>query len=235
MLKISNPYYFMKKFIITFAAILTLSFSVVPGQTSAETPLAATETSTIIQPEAVDDLGSEPGLEESQDVVDESLLGMFGINWKAFIAQLLNFSIVLFVLWKWVFKPVSKGLSDRTTKIEASLAEAERINKDRQTFESWKQSEISDVRIEASHIITAAKQEAEIVKQDIITKAKTEQENMAQDTRNKLLQEKEAILREARNEITELIINATETILQQKIDPAKDKEIIKAALKKAGA
>ncbi len=86
---------------------------------------------------------------------------LFGLNWKLFLAQLINFSVVLFVLWKWVFRPVAKGLADRTTKIENSLAEAERIAAERETFDSWKDKEMAQVRQEANQIIVEAKAAAE--------------------------------------------------------------------------
>ncbi|MBL8031980.1 MAG: hypothetical protein JNK33_06710, partial [Candidatus Doudnabacteria bacterium] len=52
-------------------------------------------------------------------------LGSLGLNAKLFIAQLVNFSIIFFVLWRWVFKPITRHLQERTTRIEQSLQDAE--------------------------------------------------------------------------------------------------------------
>jgi len=59
---------------------------------------------------------------------ETGLLGTFGLNWKLFLAQLINFSVIVFVLTKWVYRPLIKTMDARRLKIEegvknASLAE----------------------------------------------------------------------------------------------------------------
>ncbi len=165
--------------------------------------------------------------------LDPGLLGMFGIDWKLFIAQLINFGIVLLVLWKWVFKPVTSGLSERTAKIEGSLKEAEQIIKDRGDFEGWKQEEIAKVRMEASAIVTEAKQQAEVLKTDTVKSTIEEQNKIIQQTQKQLEQEKASMLNSAKAELSEIVIQATSTILKEKIDEKKDQQLIDGALKEA--
>jgi F-type H+-transporting ATPase subunit b len=176
---------------------------------------------------------AEAVAEGAKAEADTGVLGMFGLNWKLFLAQLVNFGIVLFVLWKWVFKPVTKGLSDRTAKIEGSLQEAERIAKDRETFESWKQGEISTVRTEASAIITQAKQAAETLKAETLKITTEEQARLIEQTKERMAQEKTAMIESAKSELADIVVQATSTILKAKIDPAKDKQLIADALKQA--
>ncbi len=164
---------------------------------------------------------------------DTGIVGMFGLDWKLFLAQLINFGIILFVLWKWVFGPVTKGLSDRTAKIEGSLAEAQRITEERETFDTWKQGEIGKVRAEATAIISEAKQSAEKLKTDTVAQTKDEQNKIIASTQVKLEQEKQAMLESAKNELADLVVSATESILKQKLDPKKDATLIDQALKEA--
>lgn len=161
------------------------------------------------------------------------VIGMFGLNWKLFLAQLINFGIVIFVLWKWVFKPVTSGLSDRTKKIEDSLQDAEKIAKDRETFESWKQGEMGQVRTEASAIITQAKQEAENLKVTTLKTTAEEQQRLIEQAQKRLEQEKASMLDSAKAELADIVVQATSIILKEKINPAKDKELINDALKRA--
>ena len=164
---------------------------------------------------------------------DTGIVGMFGLNWKLFLAQLVNFGIILFVLWKWVFGPVTKGLSDRTEKIESSLADAEKIAKDRETFDTWKQGEIGTVRTEASAIITAAKLDAEALKQSTLEQTKADQAKLIASAQTKLEQEKQAMLESVKGELAELVVSATSAVLKQKLDPKKDGALIEEALKQA--
>ncbi len=177
--------------------------------------------------------------EETHDAVTEEehaeektgVLGTLGVNWKLLIAQLVNFGIVLFVLWKWVFGPVARGLENRTKKIEQSLADATTITQEKEEFKTWKTKEMSAARGEAALIVTEAKKEAEEAKNKILTEARSEQEKIMEQAKVQLESEKDKALSEIKGEIATLVVAATQKILQEKLDPTKDKELIKQSLK----
>src|SRR5262245_13672557 len=52
-------------------------------------------------------------------------LGALGVEWNLFVAQLVNFAIVFFVMWKYVYTPLMKTLDERTARIEKGLKDAE--------------------------------------------------------------------------------------------------------------
>src|ERR1035437_5787280 len=51
----------------------------------------------------------------------------FGISWPFFIAQVLNFSVVAFILWKFAFKPVLATLDERQRRIADGLKYADEM------------------------------------------------------------------------------------------------------------
>ncbi len=159
------------------------------------------------------------------------LAGMFGVSWKLFIAQLVNFSIVLFVLWKWVFTPVTRALQKRTKKIEDSLKTAEDIAKERNSFEKWKAVEMGKARTEAADIVTQAKTEAEVVRSELLAKAKSEQAALVADGKEKLEQEQVRIVKEAKGQLAELVVQATEKVLKEKLTDKKDVQLAEEALR----
>ncbi len=230
----------MKKLSSILLLSLLMSFALfnfsVLSVANAATPAAQTQKAeATTQPEigAEAEQDAQTPSEDHTKEPDPGIVGMFGLNWKLFLAQLVNFGIVLFVLWKWVFKPVTKGLSDRTEKIESSLVEAERIMKDRETFESWKQGEMGTVRTEASAIISAAKQTAEELKATTLKATTEEQTRLVEQTKERMAQEKTAMIESAKSELADIVVHATSTILKAKIDPTKDKALIDDALKQA--
>lgn len=162
---------------------------------------------------------------------DLGLLGTLGINWKLFLAQLINFGIVLFVLWKWVFKPVSSGLEARTAKIEKSLKDVSLLDQAKKEFEDWKQGAISVARSEAAQIVSDAKTEAMVVKKQVIDETKSEQEKLMTQAKSQLEQERAQTISEVKAEMADLVMSATQKILGQKLDTPKDKELIRQSLK----
>ncbi len=168
--------------------------------------------------------------EAGHAVAEPSVLGTLGVNWKLFLAQLVNFSLVLFVLWRWVFKPVSKKLTERSEKIATALKDAEDIEKEKLAFEEWKNKQIADAKNEAFQIITDAKKDAEAVKAEILKQAKIEQAKVVEMSKKEIHDEAEKSANKIKTEVATLVVSATEKILKEKLDPAKDKEILKKAI-----
>src|SRR3989344_1805866 len=116
-----------------------------------KTAHAATEAAA----EAAPAVGEAAAHAEKQGVLDT-----LGINWKLLIAQLVNFGIILVVLWKWVFTPVAKKLTERTERIEKAMKDASDTEKAKADYFQWKETEMTKVRSQAPAIITAAQSEA---------------------------------------------------------------------------
>lgn len=159
-----------------------------------------------------------------------SPVAVLGLNWQLFVAQLVNFAVILFILWKWVFTPVAKKLQERTDKIEKAMKDAASTEKEKLEFAVWKEEEMKKTRQEAGGIISQAQKDATTTKDDILRQAKEEQLKLAEQTRKQIEQEKNMALQSAKTELADLVTSATEKILRQKLDDKKDKELIKDSL-----
>lgn len=155
---------------------------------------------------------------------------MFGLNWKLFIAQLVNFAIVLFVLWKWVFTPLSKKMAERAARIEKSLKESDDIAKLHAQAEKDRQEAIRAARVEASAIIAKSEEAATKLKEDIIARAHESAKKVAEDSRRELATQREQLMADIRSEAAILVTAATEKILGEKLDAAADHKLIKRSL-----
>lgn len=84
-------------------------------------------------------------------------LQTLGIQWPKLIAQLINFAIVLFVLWKWAYKPVLQMLELRRTKIAESVANADKIKQELARTEQARQEILAKADSEANKLIEEAR------------------------------------------------------------------------------
>ncbi len=162
---------------------------------------------------------------------DDSVTALLGIDWKLFIAQLFNFAIVLIVLWRWVFKPLTTKLEQRSAKIEKSIKESQEIQDQLKGVEQYRKAEVEKIRGEANEIILKAQKTAEANKEEIIAEAKKSAERVLEQSKKELASEKSKLLIEVKEEAANLIVAATEKILREKLDPKKDAELIKESLK----
>lgn len=159
------------------------------------------------------------------------VLGTLGINWKLFLAQLVNFGIVLFIFWKWVVKPLGKTLTDRTEKIEQGLKNAEYTDSEKKKFEDWKIHEMKKVRTEADHVLRTTTDMANKIKQETIVEAQVQANKVLDQAKTSIESEKVQMLKEVKHEIATLVVAASEKILRTKLDPKKDQELINDSVK----
>ena len=161
----------------------------------------------------------------------QSLLGTLGINWKLFLAQLVNFGIVLFIFWKWVVGPIAKTLTDRQNRIESGLKNADLMDEEKKKFEIWKSSEMKKVRTEADHILRTTTDTANQMKQQTIVEAQKQAAKTVEQAKVSIESEKVQMMKEARQELATLVVAASEKILRNKLDSRKDHELISESMK----
>ena len=164
-------------------------------------------------------------------VQSTSPVAVLGLNLKLFIAQLVNFGIVLFILWKWVFTPVTAALQKRTEKIEASLKTAEKVTKDKEDFEKWKAEQMVNTRHEASVILSKAEEQANKAKDEILKQTHSEQQKAIEQAKKQIEMEKNQAMASAKSELADLVTMTTEKIIRQKMDKKGDEEMVKEMLK----
>ncbi|MBX4191784.1 MAG: F0F1 ATP synthase subunit B [Candidatus Doudnabacteria bacterium] len=159
------------------------------------------------------------------------VLGTLGINWKIFLAQLINFGIVLFVFWKWVVKPLGATLTARQERIEKGLKNTENTEVEKKKFEEWKIAEMKKVRNEADNILRTTTDTANKIKQETIFEAQQSANKLIDQAKSNIESEKHQMLKEVKQEIATLVVTASEKILRHKLDAKKDHELISESLK----
>jgi len=162
----------------------------------------------------------------------ESIIDVFQLDLKLFIAQIVNFAIVFSVLYFFILKPLLKTMADRSETIAKSLDNAKDIdNRLVQTQKEVSQI-VSDARKEASEIVAQAKKDSEAKRASIIEKAKEDVGQIINQEKAKIQQEKAEVLKEVKKEVAELVILALEKVVGNKFSSEHNKEMIKKIVEK---
>jgi len=156
----------------------------------------------------------------------ESLVSIFHIDGKLFLAQLINFAIIFFVLYKFAFKPIAKIMQERTTTIEKSLDDAKAVEKKLAETGVEQTRVLNEAKKDALAIVEKANQAAEVNKQKLIEKTKLEVAAIIAGEKVKIAQEKEESLKEMKQEIAGLVVLAVEKVIREKMTDDKDRELI---------
>lgn len=148
------------------------------------------------------------------------VLSDFGINLPGLLAQVLSFSIVAFVLWKFAFKPVLATLDERQKKISSGLDYADEMKAKLAAAAQESAAVIKQSQVEASRIIEDARKSAK----DFTDKQTQEATARANDILTKAQQalelEHKKMLADARAEIARLVVTTTERVLAKKLSDA---------------
>lgn len=166
----------------------------------------------------------------TEAVNEPTFIGTLGLNWKLFLAQLINFGIIFFILWRWVFRPISSALEARRQKIEKSVKQAEDVEKRVSEFEIGHQKRLVKSAAEAEEITKKADAMAEESKRQVLAATHVEGERMLVEAKAIIDSEKKKMLQEVREELATLTIMASEKILRSKLDAESDQKIITLAL-----
>ncbi len=155
----------------------------------------------------------------------------FGISVPFILAQILNFSVVAILLWKFAFKPVLATLDERQQKISAGLKYAEETQARLAAAQQESAGIIKAAHLEAQKAIDEARKAAK----EFGDKQQVETTQRAADLLAKAQQsielEHKKMLNEARGEIARLVVKTTEQVLAKKLSDADRASYNEAATK----
>jgi len=159
------------------------------------------------------------------------LLSALGLDPKILIAQLINFSVLLFVLWRYGYRPLLKFMEDRKSKIAKGVEDARLATVRLNEAEKNGKDTIIKAKKEALAIIEKAKLKAGLKQKEIITLAKEEIAKIIQVEKERIKHERVEVMTGVKNELADLVILALEKVLAEKIDATKDKLLITKVIK----
>src|SRR5439155_847496 len=118
--------------------------------------------------------------------------GNFLIPNGTFIAELIAFLIVLFVLWRYVVPPVSKAMSDRQAMIKAQLDEGREASERLKQAEADYRSAMEEARTTAATIRDQARADAAAIREEMLEQAVQERDRVLESGREQLQHERDA-------------------------------------------
>lgn len=159
------------------------------------------------------------------------ILKDFGVQPILLLAQIVNFAILLYLLKRFLYKPILKVLEERRQKVETSMKQAEEIQ-ERFDETTKKQEEILDKsRSDASKIIENAKEEAKTLAKTIQKEAKDATEATIKRAQEALELEKQKMISDAKNQIVGVVAAATEKVVAKTLKPQDKEQLVKEAIK----
>ena len=148
------------------------------------------------------------------------LLPEFGL----LIWTLLAFLIALFILGKYAWPTIIKGLKEREAGITDSLATAERVRAEMAQLKSENEALLLQAREERSVILKEARDIKDKIINEAKEQAKTAAEKIISDAQDAIERKKMASLIEVKNEIGVMVVGISEKILRRELQNRSEQE-----------
>lgn len=145
---------------------------------------------------------------------------------------IFNFLIFLGIILKFGTKPLVNGLRSREKSIQDAIEKAEQASKDAQEVLALSHEKIKSTQKEISEMLNQAKQQGDMLKTKAADEAEFVKKQKIDEAVKEINRSKEIAIKELRNEVAELVVIATEKILEEKLDKEKHYDLVKNYMKK---
>lgn len=151
---------------------------------------------------------------------------MFDLNLGLTVWTTLVFLTLLGILWKFAWGPVLAAAEARESGIRDKLDRAARQRDEAARLLAEHRERMADARRQAQALIGEAKEAGERARHEIEEKARSEGRALIESARESIEREKQAALESLRRESVDLALAAAARLMQERLDDAKDRELV---------
>lgn len=150
------------------------------------------------------------------------------------IFSIINFLILMFVLYKCCWKMVVRVMKERQQGIADSLDKAEAAKKEAEETHAMLKTEIDNARREASRIVDESRRAGELVRQDIIKEAHDAAEAITARAELEIERRQKAAVADLQNQVADMVINVTEKLLKENISSKQQLALVDKYIAEVG-
>jgi len=131
--------------------------------------------------------------------------------------MILTFSVVLYVLTKYAWKPIMNGIKQREKSIRDALLSADKAKAEMANLQADNEKYIAEARAERDKLI----KEARLMKDQIVEEAKTnaqlEAQKIMEAAKASINNEKKAAINEIKDQVAILSLQVAEKLIREKL------------------
>ncbi|MBI1886692.1 MAG: F0F1 ATP synthase subunit B [Chloroflexi bacterium] len=157
-------------------------------------------------------------------------LKALGINLPSLIAQIINFTLLLVVLYLLAYKPVLRLLDERRKRIQEGMEASEEAKRRLAETEQEVAKELEKARQEGQNLVAQAQQISARIQEEAREQARREQEQMLARARGDIDLARDSAIAELRREFADLTITAAERVIRQTLDRRAHSRLIEETL-----
>ncbi len=154
----------------------------------------------------------------------------FGVDVFKLGFQIVNFLILLFLLNRFLFKPVLKRIDERQSTLGKGLEDAAAAARDRELARAEREAALAEARRDSDALVQRAAKTAEAPSAEILATAKASADQLTARARDEIAAEKERALAEIRGEVANLALDAAGKLVGSEMDSPTQRRLVEQFL-----
>ncbi len=158
------------------------------------------------------------------------MLETLGIHFPSLAIYLVNFVLVLVLLYLFAYKPILKLMDERAERIRESLEAADLARQEAASSQEAIQEQITEARREGQRIMDQTRETADRFRTEEMDKARQEAEAFVERAKADIARERDTALQEVRASFGDLAITAAERVIRSSLDRTAHESLIAQVL-----
>ena len=153
-----------------------------------------------------------------------------GVHLPSLLVYLVNFLLVLGLLFAFAYKPILRLMDQRADRIRESLEASERAREEAATSQAAVEEQLVEARREAQRIMDQAREAAERYRAEEMERARAEAETFVARAQSDIQRERDAAIEEVRSNFSDLALTAAERVVRRSLDRQAHEDLITQVL-----
>jgi F-type H+-transporting ATPase subunit b len=153
-----------------------------------------------------------------------------GVHLPSLLIYLVNFLLVLGLLFLFAYKPILRLMDQRAERIRESLEASERAREEAASSQQAVEGQLVEARREAQRIMDLAREAAERFRSEEMDRARGEAETFVARAQSDIQRERDAAIEEVRANFSDLAITAAERVVRRSLDRQAHDDLISQVL-----
>ncbi len=160
---------------------------------------------------------------------------MLQINWSTLLLQILNFTVMAFVLWRFFFKPVVKILDERSQKVTSALEEAERKDQEATKMRDEYERRLTEAEEETMAMRQRAQEELARTKRQLLDETRQEIATIREKAETEIQEGRQQAVYQHRRELGRLVTTLSARMMRESAGEAYQKASIEQFISRLAA
>lgn len=152
-----------------------------------------------------------------------------------FIATIINLFIQMFLIKKFLFKPINDILEKRKNLADKTIREAREAKEEADSLKDQYEDSLTSAHAEAAKIVSDAQKEAQSKADSLVKEAQEEAAGIKARAAADIEQERKKAVNEAKDEIGSLAMDIAGKVVEKEINEADHKKLIDEFINQVGA